>query len=107
MKFICLQKKIALKRQKKNLVADVEPIKLIALQERNKHNRPLLATGIIKAFYLCKVLGGEFRENDETCDCRYFSLNNLPKLSLGRNTKEQIEMCYRAAHDRNWQTVFE
>ncbi len=86
---------------------DVKPIKLIALQDRNKHNKPILATGIMKAFYLCKVLGGEFEKNTETTDCRYFSLDNLPKLSIDRNTPEQIIMCYEASKDPNWQTIFD
>ncbi len=61
----------------------------------------------MKAFYLCKVLGGEFEKNTETTDCRYFSLDNLPKLSIDRNTPEQIIMCYEASKDPNWQTIFD
>lgn len=45
--------------------------------------------------------------NDETDACNYFSLNNLPHLSLGRNTKEQITMCFDANNDPEWRTKFE
>lgn len=100
-------KENCIKEAKEESGRDVEPIKLVALQDRNKHNKPILATGIMKAIYLCKVLGGEFEANDETSDCRYFALDNLPKLSIDRNTPEQIEMCYRASKDPNWQTVFD
>lgn len=96
-----------IKEAKEESGRDVEVLKLIALQERNKHNRPILATGIIKAFYLCRVVGGEFTANDETSECRYFKLTDLPKLSLGRNTPDQIKMCYQAAQDPNWQTQFD
>ncbi|RVU70402.1 MULTISPECIES: NUDIX hydrolase [Lactobacillus] len=96
-----------IKEAKEESGRDVQPIKLIALQDRNKHNSPIRATGIMKAFYLCKVLGGEFEANSETSDCRYFSLDNLPQLSLDRNTPEQIKMCFAAAQDPNWQTKFD
>lgn len=85
----------------------VKPVKLIAVQDRNHHNKPILATNVTKIFYLCKEISGEFVPNDETDACDYFALDNLPKLSLDRNTKEQIEMCFKASKDPNWQTLFE
>lgn len=85
----------------------VKPVKLIAVQDRNHHNKPILATNVTKIFYLCKEISGEFVPNDETDACDYFALDNLPKLSLDRNTKEQIEMCFKATKDPNWETVFE
>ena len=45
--------------------------------------------------------------NDETDTCDYFALDNLPELSIDRNTKEQIEMCFKASKDPNWKTIFE
>ncbi|OYS21607.1 ADP-ribose pyrophosphatase [Lactobacillus taiwanensis] len=85
----------------------VEPIKIIAVQDRNHHNKPVIATNITKIFYLCKKISGKFTPNDETDACDYFNLDNLPKLSLGRNTKEQIAMCFDANNDPNWDTRFE
>lgn len=85
----------------------VKPVKLIAVQDRNHHNKPILATNVTKFFYLCKEISREFVPNDETDACDYFALDNLPKLSLDRNTKEQIEMCFKASKDPNWHTLFE
>ena len=85
----------------------VKPVKLIAVQDRNHHNKPILATNVTKIFYLCKENSGEFVSNDETDACDYFALDNLPKLSLDRNTKEQIEMCFKVSKNPNWQTLFE
>ena len=85
----------------------VKPVKLIAVQDRNHHNKPILATNVTKIFYLCKEISGEFVPNDETDACDYFTLDKLPKLSIDRNTKEQIEMCFKASKDPNWETVFE
>lgn len=96
-----------IKEAKEESGLDVKPIRLIALQDRNKHNKPILATGIMKAFYLCKPLGGKFKANSETSDCKYFALDKLPKLSIDRNTPEQIQMCYRASKAEHWETMFD
>ena len=44
----------------------VEPIKIIAVQDRNHHNKPVIATNITKIFYLCKEISGKFTPNDGT-----------------------------------------
>lgn len=101
-------KENCIKEAKEESGREVKPILLVAVQDRNKHNKPLLATKIIKHFFLCEELGGEFQPNSETVDCRYFSITNLPNLSLGRNTREQIRMCFDAYHHQDtWQTLYE
>ena len=85
----------------------VEPVKIIAVQDRNHHNKPILATNVTKIFFLCKELGGTFIPNDETDACDYFALDNLPNLSIDRNTEEQIAMCFEANNDPNLDTKFE
>lgn len=101
-------KENCIKEAKEESGHDVKPVLLIAVQDRNKHNKPILATNIVKNFFLCEDLGGEFHPNDETEDCRYFSITNLPNLSLGRNTREQIKMCFDAYHQRyDWQTLYD
>ena len=85
----------------------VKPVKVIAIQDRNHHNKPIRATNITKIFYLCKEISGQFEPNDETDACEYFTLDKLPRLSLGRTTKEQISMCFVANKDPNWKTRFE
>ena len=62
-----------------------EAVKLIAIQDRNKHNVPPYAYGIMKVFFLCIVSGGEFQENIETTASEYFTLDELPELSLEKN----------------------
>lgn len=84
-----------------------EAVKLIAIQDRNKHNVPPYAYGIMKVFFLCTVSGGEFQENIETTASEYFTLDELPELSLEKNTKEQIQMCFEAYADPNWKVVFD
>ena len=62
----------------------VKPIKLIAVQDRNHHNKPILATNVTKLFFLCEELGGEFVPNDETDACDYFSLFSPSTLVTAR-----------------------
>lgn len=97
-----------IKEVKEETGLDVETVRIIALHDRNKHNKPIYAYGICKVFVLCNLLGGTFEKNIETTEFDYFSLDDLPQaLSESRNTKEQIEMCFRAYKDENWQTLFD
>ena len=63
-----------IKETKEETGLDVDAIKLIAVQDRNKHNTPIYAYGICKIFVLCKVVGGSFKKNSETIETKYFSL---------------------------------
>ena len=97
-----------IKEVKEETGLDVETIKIISIQDRNKHNKPIYAYGVCKIFVLCNVIGGEFVENIETTEIEYFSLDELPNsLAEEKTTKEQIEMCFKAYKDENWQVQFD
>lgn len=71
--------------------------RLIAVQDRNRHNIPMYAYGVVKIFVLCKMLGGEFVSNIETTESRYFARNELPEpLACEKTSKEQILLCFEA-----------
>jgi hypothetical protein len=53
------------------------------------------------------VLGGSFTPNIETVGSRYFGLDELPPLSLEKNTAEEIALCFEAYHAQQWTTVFD
>lgn len=87
---------------------EVIPNKIIAIQDRNKHNIPIYAYGVCKVFVLCNLKGGIFKENIETIEIKYFSYDELPKnLANEKNTKEQIKMCFDALNNDNWKVVFD
>ena len=86
---------------------DVTADRLIAVQDRSKHNLPLYAYGVCKIFVLCTVTGGHFQKNIETTGYGYFSENELPDLAAEKNTAEQIRMCFHAYLDENWVTRFD
>lgn len=97
-----------IKEVKEETGLDVEAIKIIALQDRNKHNKPVYAYGVCKVFVLCNVFGGKFEKNIETTEIKYFSLDEIPdNLAEEKTNKEQIEMCFKAYNDENWQTQFD
>ena len=96
-----------IKEVKEEAGLDVVAKKIIAIQDRNKHNTPLYPYGICKVFVQCDLIGGEFIENIETTEIGYFSLDNLPNLSNEKSNFEQIEMCFKAKEDENWKVLFD
>ena len=97
-----------IKETKEETGLNVEPIKIIAIQDRNKHNKPVYAYGVCKVFVLCNVLGGEFEKNIETTEIKYFSLDDIPNnLAEEKTNKEQIEMCFKAKNDNAWKVEFD
>lgn len=97
----------AIKEVKEEAGLDVTADLLIAVQDREKHNLPIYAYKVCKIFVLCTVIGGNFEENIETTDSRYFGLDELPELATEKNTAEQIKMCFEAYHAENWKTLFD
>ena len=85
----------------------VRPELVIAVQDREKHNLPVYAYKVCKIFVLCSACGGEFQENIETTESRYFGRDELPRLAEEKNNKEQIEMCFEACHSENWKTLID
>ena len=97
-----------IKEVKEETGLDVEAIKIIAIQDRNKHNKPIYAYGVCKVFILCDIIGGEFKKNIETTEIQYFSIDEIPNnLAEEKTNKEQIEMCFKSYNDKNWQTQFD
>ena len=97
-----------IKEVKEETGLDVETTKIIAVQDRNKHNKPIYAYGVCKVFVLCNVIGGEFIENIETTEIKYFSLDEIPNnLAEEKTNREQIEMCFEAYKNDNWQVQFD
>ena len=43
----------------------------------------------------CKLLDGQFQENQEIADLQFFAIDQLPNLSEKRITKEQIEILWQ------------
>ncbi len=89
---------------KENLIKEAEeeagakiiPREIIAVHDRKKHNQPPIPFGVYKIFVLCDFVEMDFTPNIETAAAEFFSRENLPSLSTGRNNNLQIQMCFSA-----------
>ena len=70
------------KEVKEEAGLDVEAVRVIALHDRNLHNQPPYGSG-------------------------YFGLDELPPLSVDKNSYQQIEMCFAARSDKDWRVEFD
>lgn len=48
-----------------------------------------------KLIFSCSIIEGSFVENNETSNMDFFALDNLPKLSVKRTTREQLEYLHK------------
>ena len=100
-------KENTIKEVKEEAGLDVTADKVIAIQDRSKHNLPVYAYGVCKIFVLCTIIGGAFKENIETTGFAYFSENELPELATEKNNEEQVKMCFETYRTKNWSTLFD
>jgi ADP-ribose pyrophosphatase YjhB (NUDIX family) len=73
-------------------------LKLAAVHDYQKSNHPTRhIDSIYKMFFICQITGGAARISDETSEVAFFSRDELPPLSLGRSTAEQIDRMFQHA----------
>jgi ADP-ribose pyrophosphatase YjhB (NUDIX family) len=72
-------------------------LKLAAVHDYRKRNRLHHIDSIYKMFFICELVGGSARPSHETSDVGFFSRSELPMLSPGRATAEQIELMFQHA----------
>lgn len=94
-----------IKEVKEEAGLDIAVEKVIAIQDREKHNKPIYVWRICKIFVQCALCGGKFSKNSETISSSWFDEKNLPKLAEEKNNEEQIKMCFKAFKTKNWKTV--
>lgn len=98
---------VAVKEVKEESGYDVEPVRLLAVLDRNKHPHPPLAYHVYKLFILCKLTGGQAQTSIETSGSGFFAENELPPLSTDRITAGQIAMLFRQVREQSAETVFD
>lgn len=86
----------------------VKADRMIAVQDRNKHNLPIYVYGVVKIFIQCSVIDGAFVSNIETTETKYFAKDEiLENLANEKTTKEQILMCFDAYEAKHWKVLFD
>ena len=87
--------------------AVVNPKRIIAVHLANKHNNHLFPFTIYKIFVECELVESSFKGNTETLEAGFFDVDNLPELSIDRNTADQINMCFEAKKCKVFETIFD
>ena len=86
------------KEVKEEAGLDVMVKRVIAVQDREKHNLPIYAYKVCKIFLECEAIGGEFSPNTETTGYSYLVLTSfrswLPKKTPGSKLR-CVFMLYR------------
>lgn len=95
------------KEAKEEAGLDVTVQKVVAVQDRDKHNQPPYAYGVVKIFYQCEAAGGSFIPNIETSASGCFSLEELPPLAEEKCNEDQIRMCFEAYENDHWTVQFD
>jgi ADP-ribose pyrophosphatase YjhB (NUDIX family) len=87
--------------------ADVKPKRIIAIHLANRQNNFIYPFTIYKILVECELIGYNFKDNTETLESGFFSLDNLPELSVERNNLKQINLCFEAKKSKVFETIFD
>jgi ADP-ribose pyrophosphatase YjhB (NUDIX family) len=86
---------------------DVKARKLLALLDRNLHGHPPIPYHAYKLFFLCDIVGGNARAEQETDAVGFFASDEIPPLSLTRVTPVQIARLFEHFFHPEWPTEFD
>ncbi|OJE46619.1 ADP-ribose pyrophosphatase [Bacillus proteolyticus] len=85
----------------------VDHFRLLAIFDKEKHQPSPSATHIYKVFIGCEIVGGEKKLSIETEDIDFFSENEIPDLSIVRNTEWQIKEMFAFMKDQNKERILD
>ena len=85
---------------------EARAVKLLAIEDRKRRHPPSV-NDVYKVAFLCELVGGEARTSAETTEVGWFSEADLPPLSLGRVTAEQIARWFKHRREPGLPTEFD
>ncbi len=86
---------------------EARAVKLAAVYDFRKRNRPHHLDAIYKLFFICELTGGKAAPSIETTEAAFFAPGELPALSTGRTTAEQIHRMFQHAAEPGLPTDFD
>jgi ADP-ribose pyrophosphatase YjhB (NUDIX family) len=86
---------------------EARALKLAAVFDYQKRNRPHSKDSIYKMFFVCEITGGEARPSIETSEVAFHARDRLPALSQGRSTAAQIDRMFEHFENRDLPTDFD
>ncbi|WP_163103440.1 NUDIX hydrolase [Peribacillus alkalitolerans] len=90
---------VAVKEVKEESGFDVKATKIIGMLDKKCYPHPPSPYHVYKIFIQCEIIGGQQKVGIETSAVDFFAQNELPPLSIERNTKSQIEMAFKHLHN--------
>ena len=85
---------------------EAKAVKLLALEDRKRRHPPSL-NEVYKVAFLCELVGGEARTSAETTAVAWYGEDEIPPLSEGRVTAEQIRRWFKHWRQPNLPTEFD
>ncbi len=85
----------------------VKPTRLVALLDRSKWVQDTCPYTIYKILMLCDLVAGDFKCNAETIESGFFSMDQLPPLSQGRITKDQLALFFEAYQNPDYHPIYD
>jgi ADP-ribose pyrophosphatase YjhB (NUDIX family) len=78
----------------------VEPVRILAIMDRNIHNYPKIPMSIYKIFVESRLIEGAFEANLETEESSFFDFDSLPEVDERKTSRAQIELCFNIINDK-------
>jgi len=75
----------------------VKATRLLALWDKLKHDHPQQWPHTYKCIFLCELVGGSATINKEVSAIDFFTIDDLPELSINRITHNQLQRLYELA----------
>lgn len=86
---------VAVKEVREETGLNVRFNRILAIADTDSHGFPPLPYHYYKLVMLCDLVDGHFTDSIETSGAGFFDFDNLPELSVERNTKEFLELVRR------------
>ncbi|MFD2443040.1 NUDIX hydrolase [Bacillus sp. CGMCC 1.16607] len=98
---------VVVKEVKEESGFDVRAKKLIGVFDKKCHPHPPSPFHVYKIFIQCEIIGGEPKEGVETSAVEFFAENELPLLSIKRNTESQIKLAFQHLYNHQEPVYFD
>jgi len=85
-------KEVAVKEVMEETGLIVKAQRVLAIIDCNKHHFPPMEFHYYKIIILCEFISGELHGSIETSEANFFPWDQLPELSINRNTPELIDI---------------
>lgn len=100
---------VAVKEVKEEAGINVKPKQIIAIYDKSKRRYARSLEYVYKFFIECEFISGYISSGVETSDVKYIAFNEIDdlKISLARNSLEDLHMLFNHYRNPNQKTLFD